>query len=57
MVSDTKKGWCKHTLFFYQGILVIKAGLRISQHDPSGGFLGYGILTFPRITVHAKRVG
>ena len=29
---------------FFGGILVIRAGVRRSQHDPSGGLLGYFIL-------------
>lgn len=40
---------------FFLGILVIEAGIRRSQHDPGGGLLGYGILTFPGIIILAKK--
>ena len=36
--------------------LVMKAGVKRSQHNPGGGPLGYGILTFPGMTILAKRV-
>ena len=33
----------------------MEAGFKGSQHDPGGGPLGDGILTFPRITILVKR--
>ena len=39
---------------FFQGILVIKASVRRPQRNPGGDHLGYGILTFPRITILGK---
>ena len=41
--------------YFLQGILVVKVGVRKSQYDPGGGLLGYGILTFSRITILMER--
>ena len=40
---------------FFRGILVVEAGVRRSWHDPGGGLLGYGILTFPRLAMLVRR--